>query len=73
MMATAALALWHRDTARRGLALAAVDQAARVKGIEPPQRIAVPLAQILVLKALAEFAPLIAEDWAKLQLAASLS
>jgi hypothetical protein len=72
-IAAAALAEWQRDTATRAVVLAAVDEVARVKGIEPPKRGAVPLAQILVLKAMAEFVPLIAEDWARLRLAESLS
>ena len=72
-MAAAALAAWQRDTATRAVILAAVDEVARVEGIEPPKRIEVPLARVVVWKAVAEFAALIAEDWARLRLAESLS
>ncbi len=73
-LADAALARWQRNTATHAAVLAAVDEvAARVKGIEPPVRRAVPIAEVCLLQALAEFVSLIETDWSLLRVAGSLS
>lgn len=73
-LADRALDEWYRRAATRQAVFAAVDEvAARVKGVEPPERVVVPFAQTCLWQALAEFVPLIAEDWSRLRLAENLS